>query len=936
MRRPVLLSPFGLVVLAVLAGASGCSGETPSQPPVVEPPKPAGPQLAGLREQVEVVVDDRGMPHIYALSLHDAALVQGYLMAKDRFPQMEIIKRNVTGQLAEFIGTRSASALENDVAARVIGFKRVADRMYASLGAESQEKIALDGFAAGVNAYLAEVRSGTAKLSPGAELLGLLVSNPAAFKDWTPQDSLAIGRYLSHALSHSAEEEVGLTQARMAAAAAFPTGNPRAGIFRDFWSFAPAREVFTRDGLSLPREGAEGMKGRAARKPSSEAVLPSGEAVANAQGFLAASKRLRSMLGDESRGSNNWVVAGSKTASGAPLLANDPHLSLPSPPLFWYSHLNTKRAGGNLDVAGISLVGVPGIILGFNDQLAWGSTTANHDVTDVYQEVITKGTNGGPDTVLFKGQQVPIETVTETIKVAGEPDVVLKLERVPHHGLIIPKIENGAVVPRTSSTALSMRWTGDEVSSEISAFLGLNTATTVAEAQAALANFKVGAQSFVFATRSGDIAWSTQARLPVRDARALTYDPVTQTGLSPAMVLPGDGSCEWLGDVEAQGLPQDANPAKGFIATANNDLVGTTKDGNPFNDSRYIGWDYDLGHRVARITERLQTLVAKGGVTPEDMMALQGDHRSPLGALLAPRFVAAARRVQEERSQPGTHPDLSGLVQRSTSADLDLLAQVANRLAAWTYETPAGVDIGDGEPSAAEISDSIATSLFNASLLRLVKLAFDDEISAIGFRPSSSFMAKALQLAILEPNKLATYSAARGDTVLWDNLATMDVVETRDERIAVSMILGAFYLRDKFGADPSQWRWGKLHTLKLVSSVPPTSGESAATIPAPGDTRFPDGFPRPGDNFGVDASQFGLSNPERFSYENGPVQRVVVEMTPEGPKAWNALPGGQVFDPRSKHHADEMEHWRRNEAPSLYFQEADVNAHRASRTTFVP
>jgi penicillin amidase len=416
----------------------------------------------------------------------------------------------------------------------------------------------------------------------------------------------------------------------------------------------------------------------------------------------------------------------------------------------------------------------------------------------------------------------------------------------------------------------------------------------------------------------------------------LTYDAVAQTGLAPAMVLPGDGSCEWIGDLESRFLPQDLNPAKGFIATANNDLVGTSKDGNPFNDAHYLGWGYDAGHRIARITERLQALVDKGGVKPEDMVAVQGDHRSPLGALLAPKFVQAARRVQEERTQPGTHPELAGLVQRTTAADLDLLAQVADRLAAWTYETPTGVDIGDGEPPAAEVADSVAAALFNASMLRLVQLAFDDELNAIGQRPGSSGLAKALQLAILEPARLATYSAALGDTVLWDNLATADVIETRDERIAASMMLGAFYLRDRFGADLSQWRWGKLHTLTLVSLVPPLTGESVVTLPAPGNTKFPVGYPRPGDNFGVDASAFGMSNPERFSYDSGPVQRLVVEMTPDGPRAWNALPGGQVFDPRSPHHADELEHWRRNRAPRLYFTDAEVNAHKASAATYVP
>lgn len=948
MRNSALFTSLGLVALALLGGAGGCSSDPPPGPAVK--PDPTGLKLPGLEGAVEVIVDDRAMPHIYASSLHDAVMVQGYLMARDRYPQMELIKRNVTGRLAEFIGPLSPAAVEGDIAARVIGFKRIADRIYEALPADAPVKIALDAFAAGVNIHVAELRDGTSQLPAGADLIGLLINQPDVFTDWTPQDSLAIGRYLSHALSYSADEEVALTLAKMETEAAFPAGDPRAGIFSDFWSFAPARDVFTRDGfpnvamdsgsravVRPPGARAPGaFGGSVVRERAPSAALVSAPALVKTKGFFAAARRLREGIGDESRGSNNWIVSGAKTASGAPLLANDPHLTLPSPPLFWYAHLSTKRAGGNLDVEGISLAGTPGVILGFNDQIAWGSTTAGHDVTDVYEETITEGVNGAPATVAFKGKQVPIEIVTETVKFSGGADIVIKLESVPHHGIILPTIENGAVLPRTESKALSVRWTGDDVSLEFAAFLGLSVATNLEEARAALDDFQVGAQSFVVVTREKDIFWSTQSRMPIRDPKAMTYDPVTRSGLSPAMVLPGDGSCEWVGDLEDRYIPHEVNPERGFIATANNDLVGSTKDGNPFNDPHYTGWDHDIGHRVARITERLSALVEKGGVTPEDMMAVQGDHRSPLGALLSPAFVAAARRAGEERAKPGTHADLSALVAASNAADLDLLAKAADRLEAWSFETSAGVDIGDGEPPAEEVSDSIAAALFNASMLRVVALAFGDESAALGRGPDSGKIAKVLQWAILEPKKLATYSEALGDTVLWDDLATKDAAETKDERIARGMLQAIAYLRDRLGADVEQWRWGRLHTLTLESIVPALGGKSVASIPAPGDARFPDGFPRPGDNFAVDVAPFGLWNPESFTYGAGPVQRLVVEMTPDGPRAWNALPGGQVFDPESKHHADEAEHWRRNEAPPLYFTEGDVNAHAESSLSFVP
>jgi penicillin amidase len=941
MRLPSLLASLGLATLALVSATSACIIETSDKPLDNRPPpvEPTGTSLPGLQGAVEVIVDDRAMPHIYAESLHDAALVQGYLMARDRYPQMEIIRRNVTGRLAEFIGPLSPAALESDVAARVIGFKRTADKIYASLKADDPVKIAMDAFAVGVNLHVKDLRDKTEKLPAGADLLELLLQQPEAFTDWTPEDSIAIGRYLSHALSYSASDDVAMTAAMAKVAEVFPAGDPREGLFRDFWSFAPARDVFTRDGF--PNVGMDSGTKAVIKPPHKGKVIsparPEASVMASATRFLSMVDRLSAKLGDESRGSNNWIVSGSKTASGAPLMANDPHLSLPSPPLFWYAHLSTKRAGGDLDVQGIALAGVPGIILGYNEHIAWGSTTAGYDVTDVYEETITEGANGAPDTVLFKGQQVPIEIIKETIKVSGGNDVVIELERVPHHGIIMPTIEKGAVVPRTSQTALSVRWTGDDVSHETAAFLKLDMARSLEEAQAALDSFEVGAQSFVIATREGDIFWSTQSRVPVRDPKAMTYDPATQMGLAPAMVLPGDGSAEWIGDLDEKYIPHDLNPTRGFIATANNDLVGTSKDGNPFNDPHFVTWDSDIGHRVARITERLTELTDKGQVTPEDMVSVQGDHKSALGALLTPAFIAAAKRVAKERATPGTHADLTELVSGASAEDLDALAAATSRLEKWTsFEASAGVDIGDGEPPPEEVADSIAAAIFNVATKHVVQLAFGDEADALGTRPWTSNTAKVLQWAILEPQRLATYSDALKDTVLWDDLKTDGVMESRDERIARAMLEAIDSLTTKLGADMEGWRWGKLHTVVFEALVPSLQGESAANIPAPGDMKFPGGFPRPGDNFGIDAASFGVWNVDSYSFDSGPVQRLVVEMTPTGPKAWNALPGGQHYDPSSKHHADEAEHWRRNAAPPLYFTDADVNAHVETKLNFRP
>ncbi|KYF86406.1 hypothetical protein BE17_25360 [Sorangium cellulosum] len=245
------------------------------------------------------------------------------------------------------------------------------------------------------------------------------------------------------------------------------------------------------------------------------------------------------------------------------------------------------------------------------------------------------------------------------------------------------------------------------------------------------------------------------------------------------------------------------------------------------------------------------------------------------------------------------------------------------------------MDIGDGAPPASEVEDSIAATIFNVSMLHLVPLAFGDEATALGAQPSSAAIARVLQSAILAPQQLATFDPGLGDTVLWDDLATPGM-ESRDERIVRAMLAAVSALRDRLGADMAGWQWGRLHTVRFASQVPMLAGSSPVTVPTEDDPRFPGGFPRPGDNFGVDASNFGMWDTDSFDYGAGAVQRLVVEVTPDGPRAWNALPGGQRFDPESPHHADEAEHWRRNQAPEMYFTDEAVRAHQESRLVFVP
>jgi penicillin amidase len=458
-----------------------------------------------------------------------------------------------------------------------------------------------------------------------------------------------------------------------------------------------------------------------------------------------------------------------------------------------------------------------------------------------------------------------------------------------------------------------VRYTGSDYSNELAYFAGLATATSVTDAQAAQQHFRVGSQNFIVIDHS-HIRWSTQSRIPVRDPRALSWDydaSGVPTGYSPLFALPGTGEYEWTGDLESRYIPFDQDPARGWIGTANADNTGTTLDGNPCNDTHYLGGDMDLGWRVHRIHERLGMLATRGDIATTDMITLQAATRSSSGETIRDPLVAILA-------------DAATIDPTLTSAQLARLDDVRMRLMAWSLETPHGV----GATDAAVIADSIATTIFDVSLTRIAPLALGDESMAMGRGIGSAQVLRFLEWGYAMPGHLIT------GEVLWDDLSTTTVTETR-EQITIRGVLAALtYLDTRLGADVNEWRWGRLHTVRFdAGGVGLPDGIS---IPTPDDATYPDGYPRHGDYGAVDVGNFGLWNTTDFSHGSGASQRLVVEMTPTGPHAFNALPGGQVLDPASPHHADEAAHWIQNEQPAIAYEEPDVIAHFERRLDVHP
>ncbi len=880
--------------------------------------------IAGLSAPVDVVRDKYGMIHIQGQTLEDALRVEGYQVARDRTVQLELIRRTATGRMAELLGDDAPGLIDSDIAMRTIGLARTAKEMVLQLSPEHRKLV--DAYADGITQFNARIAAGDEEM-PG----GMIGWPQSAFQPWTAEDVLAVGRLQALNLGYQGDEDIEMSA--FVEAARTKMTNERAGFLVDAIRFAPIDPATPL--AAFPNDAQLTMGSPRPQAPAaSRTVRPhrvDREALVAARAFSQAVAAARRLVGDKGgfTGSNNWMVGPGKSATGHAMIASDPHLSLSAPSVFWMVHVSVDAKDPNeaVDFAGLSFPGIPGIILGFNANLAWGATTADYDVTDAYEETLTPDGNA----VVFRGQPVPLQRVRETIQIAKGAPLEYDVLVVPHHGPIAPAITpaHGITPPSGGSKAISVRWTGHAPTKDISAVLGLLRAKNVDDARVAMRDFAIGAQNWVFADTQGNTFYTSQSRIPKRDKAAFTWDPATFGGRIPCLVLPGDGSAEWTGAfLEEAFVPHVKNPAKGWLATANTEQVGTTLDNDPTNDTlpngepMFMGCWHDVGFRLGRIQQRIE---ATPKLSLDDMAAIQGDIRSAMGAKLAPAIVAAIDHAKEAR------PDLATLVasERWKNARIDEVRDLLERWSAETDFTAAsGMSPDDNRPvaDAKESLASRATTVFNAWLVRMFHATFDDELEAIGAPFPHDPRRMLLNVMLADAKTLKTFDATLGDSILFDDLKT-PALETRDERILTSLLDALEFLDQRLGADRAQWQWGRLHTIRFNALV---SLWKTLSIPPDPDPVFPNGFPRGGDGYNVDVAGYALPRAldaqASFAYTHGPTQRFVIDMSPDGPVARNALPGGNVWDSRDPHFRDEAERWRRNQNRPVPFKAADVVA----------
>jgi len=828
-----------------------------------------------LSGDVNVTYDQFDIPHIFCAVPADCFAVQGYIQAQDRLFQMDLFRRTAEGRLAELVGAVEAGQDQQFLTLFITrDLQRIEDKLVQALSPEIAKDV--NAYTAGVNAYLAFLTAHPNLMPQEYQQLPGVVT-PGDVPPWRPQDTLAIGRLQQFQLSETIEKET----AYGLFALTFGPGGAHDNPARFGAWVLPAQPV---NGFTLsasdPPTPAAGL--RASLPPLS---VP--DFAGNAAGLGQINSQMRelnALFGSirEGAGSNNWVVdhahsstGNSAAGAGAAMVANDPHLSLQYPPLF---HLSTMTsADGKLNVTGGSFPGVPGALVGRGAHVGWGVTVVGYDVTDLYQETLTNCT-GAPlpcNTVHFNGADVPLAAKTYQLKAKGEatPRNVTVLV-VPHHGPILS-------FDPAHQSAISMRWTGHEVTADVEAFLGLIQASAVGTpadaaggttAFSALKKYATGAQNFVLADDGGHIGYDPHALVPLRDW-AFTGATAGTAGHVPWFPLTGDGTAEWGNSatcssnppadtcwVPDAALPQGVDPAKGYFATANSDPAGYTGHAqSPFGSTAppglypYLSFDWDdpTDVRYARIAEVLTAKTTGGGkVSLADMQALQADHKMLLAQIFDLRHF---------------YPD-PAIVNNTTYTNArDLLTAWKQNTGAPPFDCPTGLTGPD--PKSAQVTDtgtltnSAACLLFHTFLNNLLHNVFDDDLAVVSATTHQSFGAdtgaeiRALVVSLL-PNQTVTGTFC--DDVTTSFVPTGKTCATQ----VINALVQAFTsLSAANGPPPTNWLWGRVHTMTAVSP--------AAPLIANGFTAGP--FARPGGALTVDVGNpsGSQSSPLGFAYGSG-------------------------------------------------------------------
>jgi len=650
--------------------------------------------LQHLQGSVTVHYDERGVPHIRAENETDLYRALGYVQAQDRLFQMEAVRRLARGELAEVLGPK---LLDTDKLFRSLRIRERADSYVAALDRQSPAWKALQAYLDGINQY---------QDSHAAPVEFDVLGIPK--RPFTAEDSISIAGYMAYSFAAAFRTEPLLTYVRDQLGAEY------LNIFDLDWQ--PNGVLAKRRASPAPVLAASDWKDLNALARLSEQALAD-------HGL------------PQFEGSNAWVISGNRSKSGKPLLAGDPHIRFSVPSVWYEAHLSAP----GFELYGYHQALVPFAFLGHNLDFGWSLTMFQNDDLDLIAEKVNPD---NPNQVWYRGKWVDMVTTEQQIAVKGQSPVTLTLRQSPHGPIV-----NDALGTAAGKTPVAMWWAFLETPNPIlDGFYQLNRADTLAKARAAAAKVQAPGLNIVYANAKGDIGWWASALLPKRPA-----------GVKPGFILDGSTpQADKEGFYPFSANPQEENPARGYIVSANFQPVSPT--------GMEIPGYYNLADRGQQLNRQLSDKNVKW-----DNVANQ---KLQLGTTTAygPRLLAPLLPVLREVV--------------SDPAELKLVEQLAQ----WSGDYPL---------------DSISATLFNQFLFNLADAALRDELG-------NDFFETLLPTRVIDA--ALPRLAASADSPWWDNRNTPGK-ETRADTVKVAWQASMAHLKATLGADSAQWQWGKAHTL---------------------------------------------------------------------------------------------------------------------------
>ena len=798
MRRVGNFLKRGLIVvvmLAIVLAAGGAYYFKSYLPNTVAPrsfPQTDGEiALESLDGPVDIYRDEIGIPHIYATTSHDLFFAQGYVHAQERFWQMDFYRHVGEGRTAEMFG---ASSVESDKFLTTLGWRALSEQEYQAFSPES--KAILAAYAEGVNAYLQDHKGDAVSLEYA--LLKLL-SPDYKIEPWQPVNTVAWARALAWDLRSNMDEEI-----QRAILLKTLTPEQVAELFPPYPDDHPVivNQIGEGSPVKVPDE-------------TSAFDIP-GETLAALQHNTALLDNLLGPLSD-GVGSNSWAVSGELTTTGMPLLANDPHLGIAMPSI-WYQvdmHCLPRSEECPYEYAGFSLAGAPGIVLGHNDRIAWGFTFAYEDVMDLFIEKVNPE---NPNQYEVDGQWVDFETSTETLNVVGGDPVEL-IVRSTRHGPVISEVfgplknegdprdeefvpfrdRAGLDLPEQYVIALS--WAGLQTGNPLEAVWGFNRAQNWEEFRAAASMFHTPGHNLTYADVDGNIGYQTSGDVPIRKKG---------DGTIP---VPGwTGEYDWTGYIPFEELPYTLNPAEGYIVSANHKIP-------PGDYPHLLSQDWDYGFRAKRIVHLLQN--APGKFDIGYFMSMHADSFDASAETYVPLLLG----IEPKFGEP------------NEAIAFDLLR-------GWDYQANA---------------DSAAAAVYEAFWRHLLKNTFNDDLPERYWPGGGDRWFEVMR-------------RLEADSAWWDDQLTTEVVESREAILRKSFTDGVAELQNLLGNEPSAWKWGDLHTANFHNA---TLGESGV---APIEDLFNrNSFPVSGGSSIVNAT--GWDSAEGYHVTSLPSMRAIYDLS---------------------------------------------------------